>query len=75
MGVIQFGIGAPSLTAWIGFMIIENPNPGDEVFVSVAVGSVGIVVGQLVKIRGCRFFCSTASEQKVLPPPCFLLLS
>nr|ABR16193.1 unknown [Picea sitchensis] len=58
-------LGMPALTAWSGFTIVGEPNPGDEVFVSAAAGSVGMLVGQLAKIKGCRVVGSAGSDQKV----------
>lgn len=58
-------LGTPALTAWAGFTIIGNPKPGDEVFVTAAAGAVGMVVGQLAKIKGCRVVGSAGSDQKV----------
>ena len=68
-------VGMPALTAWAGFTIVGNPKPGDEVFVSAAAGSVGMLVGKLAKIKGCRVVGSAGSNQQVLPPPFFPLLS
>lgn len=58
-------LGMPALTAWAGFTIVGEPKPGDEVFVSAAAGSVGMLVGQLAKIKGCRVVGSAGSDQKV----------
>nr|CCC58383.1 phenylpropenal double-bond reductase [Pinus pinaster] len=58
-------LGMPALTAWAGFTIVGEAKPGDEVFVSAAAGSVGMLVGQLAKIKGCRVVGSAGSDQKV----------
>jgi NADPH-dependent curcumin reductase CurA len=47
-------LGRPGLTAYFGLLDICDPQPGETVVVSGAAGSVGMLVGQLAKIRGCR---------------------
>lgn len=46
------GIAGPS--AYVGLHEIGRPKPGDTVVVTAAAGAVGVVVGQLAKIHGCR---------------------
>jgi NADPH-dependent curcumin reductase CurA len=42
------------LTAYFGLMDICKPKAGETVVVSGAAGAVGIVVGQIAKLQGCR---------------------
>lgn len=44
----------PGLTAFFGLMDIGKPKAGETVVVSGAAGAVGILVGQIAKIQGCR---------------------
>jgi NADPH-dependent curcumin reductase CurA len=46
--------GVAGLTAYFGFLECGKPKPGDTVVVSAAAGSVGIIVGQIAAIKGCR---------------------
>lgn len=58
-------LGIPGITAYFGLLDIGKPKPGETVVVSGAAGAVGIVVGQLAKIRGCRVIGIAGSDQKV----------
>ena len=58
-------LGMPGLTAYFGFMHIGKPKPGETVVVSGAAGAVGLVVGQLAKLNGCRVIGIAGSEEKV----------
>jgi NADPH-dependent curcumin reductase CurA len=46
--------GVAGLTAYFGLLRIGEPKTGDTVVVSAAAGSVGSLVGQIAKIKGCR---------------------
>jgi len=47
-------LGMSGLTAYFGLLDIGQPKEGDTVVVSGAAGAVGMIVGQIAKIKGCR---------------------
>jgi NADPH-dependent curcumin reductase len=47
-------LGVPGLTAYFGLLDTGQAREGDTVVVSGAAGAVGMVVGQIAKIKGCR---------------------
>jgi NADPH-dependent curcumin reductase CurA len=46
--------GIAGLTAYFGLLDVGKPSSGETVVVSAAAGSVGSIVGQIAKIKGCR---------------------
>ena len=46
--------GIAGLTAYFGLLDVAKPKPGETVAVSAAAGSVGSIVGQIARIKGCR---------------------
>ncbi len=57
-------LGMTGLTAYFGLMQIGKPKAGETVVVSGAAGAVGIVVGQIAKIQGCRVVGIAGSDDK-----------
>ena len=53
------------LTAYFGLMDIGKPKAGNTVVVSGAAGAVGIVVGQIARIHGCRVVGIAGSDEKI----------
>lgn len=47
-------LGMPGLTAYFGLLDIGKPQKGETVVISGAAGAVGLVVGQIAKLMGCR---------------------
>ena len=47
-------LGMPGLTGYFGLLEVGQPKAGETVVVSGAAGAVGMVVGQVAKIKGCR---------------------
>ncbi|HVS15878.1 MAG TPA: NADP-dependent oxidoreductase [Thermoanaerobaculia bacterium] len=47
-------LGMPGLTAYFGLLDLCDPQRGENVVVSGAAGAVGMIAGQIAKIRGCR---------------------
>ncbi|HEV7230530.1 MAG TPA: NADP-dependent oxidoreductase [Bacteroidia bacterium] len=57
-------LGMPGLTAYFGLMDIGKPKTGNTLVVSGAAGAVGLVVGQIGKLKGCRVVGIAGSVQK-----------
>jgi len=57
-------LGMPGLTAYFGLLDIGKPQKGETVVVSGAAGAVGLVVGQIAKIKGCRVVGITGDQSK-----------
>ena len=57
-------LGMPGFTAYVGMIEICRPQKGETVVVSGAAGAVGIVAGQIAKIKGCRVIGIAGSDEK-----------
>ncbi|WP_224995306.1 NADP-dependent oxidoreductase [Cesiribacter sp. SM1] len=58
-------LGMPGLTAYFGLMDIGKPKEGETVVISGAAGAVGVVVGQIAKIQGCRVVGIAGEDYKL----------
>lgn len=58
-------LGKPGMSAYFGLLDICKPKAGETVVVSGAAGAVGLVVGQIAKIKGCRVIGIVGSDEKV----------
>jgi len=57
-------LGMPGATAYHGLLDIGDPEAGDTVYVSGASGAVGLCVGQIENIKGCRVVGSAGTDAK-----------
>jgi NADPH-dependent curcumin reductase CurA len=61
----QLGVlGTNGLTAYFGLLEVGRPEADETVVVSAAAGSVGHIVGQIAKIKGCRIVGVAGSDAK-----------
>lgn len=58
-------VGISGLTAYFGLFDIGKPQPSETIVVSGAAGSVGMIVGQIAKMVGCRVIGIAGSDQKI----------
>jgi len=58
-------LGMPGLTAYFGLMDIGKPKANETVVVSGAAGAIGIVVGQIAHLLGCRVVGIAGSDEKI----------
>ncbi len=58
-------LGLPGLTALFGLLDLCHPRPGETVVVSAAASAVGMLVGQIAKIHGCRVVGVAGAEARV----------
>jgi NADPH-dependent curcumin reductase CurA len=56
--------GIAGLTAYFGLLDVGRPRPGETVLVSAAAGAVGVIVGQIAKLMGCRAVGTVSDEAK-----------
>lgn len=57
-------LGMPGLTAYFGLLKVGLPKEGETVVVSGAAGAVGMVVGQIAKIKGCKVVGIAGGQEK-----------
>jgi NADPH-dependent curcumin reductase CurA len=58
-------LGMTGLTAYFGLISIGKPKEGETVVVSGAAGAVGMVVGQIAKLKGCRVVGIAGTDEKI----------
>src|SRR3546814_4529069 len=56
--------GIAGLTAYHGLLDVGKPKAGDTVVVSAAAGSVGTIVGQIAKLKGCTVIGIAGGDEK-----------
>ena len=56
--------GIAGLTAYFGLLNVGEPKAGETIVVSAAAGSVGSIVGQIGRIKGCRVIGVAGGAEK-----------
>jgi NADPH-dependent curcumin reductase len=56
--------GATGMTAYFGLLEIGLPNAGETVVISGAAGAVGMVAGQIARIKGCHTVGIAGGQEK-----------
>jgi NADPH-dependent curcumin reductase CurA len=65
---LDVNLGLLGMTGWTAYFGLNHkgkPKQGETVVVSAATGAVGMVVGQLAKIKGCRVIGIAGGAEKV----------
>jgi NADPH-dependent curcumin reductase CurA len=57
-------LGTNGLTAYFGLLDVGSAKEGETVVVSAAAGSVGHMVGQIARLKGCRVVGVAGSDEK-----------
>jgi hypothetical protein len=57
-------LGMPGFTAYAALLDVGQPKEGETVVVSAASGAVGVVAGQIAKIKGARVVGIVGSDEK-----------
>jgi len=57
-------LGMPGMSAYFGLLVVCACKPSDVVLVSGAAGAVGMIVGQIAKILGCRVIGTAGGPEK-----------
>ncbi|KAF3362905.1 putative NADP-dependent oxidoreductase YfmJ [Chlamydiales bacterium STE3] len=58
-------LGMPGMTAYFGLLDIGRPKEGETVVVSGAAGAVGMIAGQIAKLKGCRVVGIAGTQEKI----------
>lgn len=55
----------PGLTAYFALLEISKPKSGETMVLSGAAGAVGIVAGQIAKLKGCKVVGIACRDDKI----------
>jgi len=58
-------LGMPAMTAYFGLLDIGKPQTGETIAISAAAGAVGMIVGQIAKIKGCHVIGIAGGDTKI----------